>query len=137
MVASKRGRGARNQATKAKPAAEEPTLAAVAPEAEVAADATEATAEDNNGTEQMDQGDEGVAPELAEESAEGEGVAPAEGESAEAQSAEAAEAEKKVEEEKVESGKILIENLPVSYLFDYQEKLKEMFSEHGEIVGIK
>lgn len=131
MVASKRGRGARNQAAKAKPA-EEAAPAAV-PEA-VVADAAEAPADDNNGTELMEQGDEAAA----DQAEDGDGDALPEGESADAaEAAEAEAAEKKAEEEKVESGKILIENLPATYLFDYQEKLKELFSKHGEIIGVK
>lgn len=130
-MVSKRGRGARNQAANSKPVEEAPPAAA--PEPKVAeAEAAEPTAEDNNGIEQlMEQSDEGAAPESTEETAEGEALP--EGESTEAEAAEA----EKAEEEKVESGKILIENLPVSYLFDYQDKLKELFSKHGEIVGVK
>lgn len=132
MVASKRGRGAKNQAAKAKPA-EEAAAPVAAPEVE-AVEASEAPpAEDNNGTELLEQGDEPAPePDAAEE---GDGEAALEAECADA--TEAADAEKKAEEEKVESGKILIENLPATYLFDYQEKLKELFSQHGEIVGIK
>ncbi|CAK1547988.1 unnamed protein product [Leptosia nina] len=40
-------------------------------------------------------------------------------------------------EEKIESGKLLIENLPASFLFEYQDRLKEVFSKYGEINMVK
>ncbi|XP_028170973.1 nucleolar protein 3-like isoform X1 [Ostrinia furnacalis] len=120
MVAQKKGRGAKNQAAKAKAAAaavEEP----VVQEAE-AAEPAEA-AEDNNGdAEAPEQADEAAT----EQAAEGEGH----------ENADEPKPEDK-KEEKVETGKLLVENLPSSYLFDYQEKLKELFSKHGEVLGVK
>ncbi|KAI8429391.1 hypothetical protein MSG28_000034 [Choristoneura fumiferana] len=62
-------------------------------------------------------------------------AAQAEGDGAPGAEAEARPEEPK--EEKVESGKLLVENLPASYLFDYQDKLKELFSKHGEVTNIK
>ncbi|KAL0850630.1 hypothetical protein ABMA28_012386 [Loxostege sticticalis] len=118
MVAQKKGRGAKNQAAKAKAAAavEEPVVEAEAPEVE---------AEDNNGDAEA---------EHAEEAAAG-GEQAADGDQAQENADEAKPEEKK--EEKVETGKLLVENLPSSYLFDYQEKLKELFSKHGEVLGVK
>lgn len=124
MVAQKKGRGAKNQAAKAKAAAqpvEEP-----APEMETS-EPVEA-AEDNNGdAEQAEHTEETAGGDAAD--AEGE-----QGQEAEGGDAAAAEDNK---EAKVESGKILVENLPSSYLFDYQEKLKELFSKHGEVINVK
>lgn len=116
MVAQKKGRGAKNQAAKAKAAAavEEPVQQAEA------VDAAEG-AEDNGLAEQ---GDEAAAG--GEQAAEGEAQ----------ENADEAKVEDK-KEEKVETGKLLVENLPSSYLFDYQEKLKELFSKHGEVLGVK
>ncbi|KAI5637345.1 RNA recognition motif domain-containing protein [Phthorimaea operculella] len=125
MVAQKRGRGAKAQAAKAKAAA---PVEEQAPEAEVAENQEAEASEENNGqAEGADGGDESM-------NAEG-----AEGQDGEAQDA-AADGENKEEEkkeEKVESGKVLVENLPSSYLFDYQDKLKELFSKHGEVIGVK
>lgn len=129
MVAPKRGRGARNQAAKGKATpAEEPQQ--VAPEAEPAAE--EAAPEENNGdSELMEQSEDAAAG----GDAGGATDAPADGD-AEPNAEPEPEPEKK-EEEKVESGKLLVENLPSSYLFDYQEKLKELFSKYGEVTGVK
>ncbi|XP_063633462.1 heterogeneous nuclear ribonucleoprotein A1-like isoform X1 [Cydia splendana] len=122
MVAQKRGRGAKAQAAK-KQAAQ-----AVEEVPEEVAEAVEP--EENNGdSEQVEQGDEGGAGDAPSEEA-----SQAEGEAAEAGGEAPAEEPK---EEKVESGKLLVENLPASYLFDYQDKLKELFSKHGEINAIK
>lgn len=123
MVAQKRGRGAKAQAAKAKvatPAAEEHV-----PDSEV----VEPT-EGNNGQSEQN--------ELAEEGAgdgAGVGAEGQEGEQAENADGDAKADEKK--EDKVESGKLLVENLPSTYLFDYQEKLKELFSKHGEVSSVK
>lgn len=121
MVAQKKGRGAKTQAAKPKPAED------VVEEAEVPEQA-----EENNGvSDQVEHGDDGIAAEGAEnadESTEGD------------QNQENPDGETKTEEkqeEKVETGKLLVENLPSSYLFDYQEKLKELFSKHGEINTVK
>ncbi|XP_073955936.1 uncharacterized protein isoform X2 [Choristoneura fumiferana] len=125
MVAQKRGRGAKAQAAKQKaaPVAEE------VPEAEVA-EAVEEMEENNGDSEQVEQGDEAGAGDAPTEEA-----AQAEGDGAPGAEAEARPEEPK--EEKVESGKLLVENLPASYLFDYQDKLKELFSKHGEVTNIK
>ncbi|XP_048005979.1 uncharacterized protein LOC125241501 isoform X3 [Leguminivora glycinivorella] len=121
MVAQKRGRGAKAAAAK-KQAAQ-----AVEEVPEEVAEAVEP--EENNGdSEQVEQGDEGGAGDAPEEASQ------VEGETAEAGGEAPAE---EVKEEKVESGKLLVENLPASYLFDYQDKLKELFSKHGEINAIK
>lgn len=120
MVAPKKGRGAKSQAAKAKTAAVEEQI----PETEV--EPMEATEENNGESEQAEQGDE-AAGQDGQAQTEGQGQETAEGE---------AKAEDK-KEEKVESGKLLIENLPSSYLFDYQDKLKELFSKHGEVISVK
>lgn len=123
MVAQKKGRGAKTQAAKAKAAA-----AAAIEEQQQEAEVQEPmdAADDNNGdAEQLDQsegavgGEEGAGDDQGQEHAEGD-----------------AKPEDK-KEEKVETGKLLVENLPSSYLFDYQEKLKELFSKHGEVLGVK
>ncbi|XP_013167283.1 PREDICTED: nucleolin-like [Papilio xuthus] len=122
MVAQKRGRGAKAQAAKAKAA----TQAEEVPQPEV--EAMEGTEENNGQTESAEQGDEGPVNEETQETQEND------------QSQENAENETKSEEqkeEKVESGKLLVENLPSSFLFDYQEKLKEIFSKHGEVINVK
>ncbi|KAJ2946751.1 hypothetical protein O0L34_g12811 [Tuta absoluta] len=125
MVAQKRGRGAKAQAAKAKAAA---PVEEQVPEAEVAETAEAEAVEENNGqAEGAEGGDESM-------NADG-----AEGQDGEAQEG-AADGENKEEEkkeEKVESGKVLVENLPSSFLFDYQDKLKELFSKHGEVIGVK
>ncbi|XP_041973640.1 nucleolin-like isoform X2 [Aricia agestis] len=120
MVAPKRGRGARNQAAKAKAEAEE----VAAPDVPEPMEATE----ENNGDAQQET-EEQAAP-AAEGAAE---------EASTEQNQDGNDAEKSEEpkEEKVESGKLLIENLPSSYLFDYQEKLKELFSKYGEVTSVK
>ncbi|CAH0405682.1 unnamed protein product [Chilo suppressalis] len=124
MVAQKKGRGAKNQATKAKAAAQ----AVEEPVAEVeAAEPMEATDENNGDAEQ---------PEQTEEATGGEAEANQQAD----QTQENADGEPKPEEkkeEKVETGKLLVENLPSSYLFDYQDKLKELFSKHGEVLNVK
>lgn len=125
MVAQKKGRGAKNQAAKAKAAAqpvEEP-----APEMETS---EPVEAEDNNGeAEQIEHNEDGAGDTSV---AEGSGDADQSQDNAEG---DATGEDKK--EEKVESGKILVENLPSTYLFDYQEKLKELFSKHGEVTNVK
>ncbi|XP_026323907.1 heterogeneous nuclear ribonucleoprotein A1-like isoform X2 [Hyposmocoma kahamanoa] len=123
MVAQKRGRGAKAQAAKAKavtPAAEEQV-----PDSEV----VESIEENNGQTEQNEHAEEGAG--------DGAGVG---GEGQEGEQAENADGDAKADdkkEDKVESGKLLVENLPSSYLFDYQEKLKELFSKHGEVTSVK
>lgn len=121
MVAQKKGRGAKTQAAKAKAAA----AVVEEPQQEVEQEPMEA-AEDNNGdSEQQDQSEGAVGGEEA---------------AGEDQGQEGADGDAKPEdkkEEKVETGKLLVENLPSSYLFDYQEKLKELFSKHGEVLGVK
>ncbi|CAG4927930.1 unnamed protein product [Colias eurytheme] len=117
MVAPKRGRGAAQKKAKANEEVSQPE-----PEPTEAMEATE----ENNGDAQAEAQEEAPAEETAE---------PAEGEQ-EAQSTEEAKPEEP-KEEKVESGKLLVENLPSSYLFDYQDKLKELFSKHGEINSVK
>ncbi|CAH2068146.1 unnamed protein product, partial [Iphiclides podalirius] len=122
MVAQKKGRGAKNQAAKAKAANQQEEV----PPPEV--EAMEGTEENNGQTESTEQGDEAIATD--------EGAEPQDGD----QSQENADNETKAEEqkeEKVETGKLLVENLPSSYLFDYQEKLKEMFLKYGEIISVK
>lgn len=123
MVAQKRGRGAKAQAAaKAKAAQAEEQVA----DAEMAeAGAPEATEETENGN--------------AEQAEQGEEAAPAETEGGENQGEPQTNSEQQpeVKEEKVEPGKLLVENLPSSFLFDYQEKLKELFSKHGEVVSVK
>ncbi|KAG6457763.1 nucleolin 1 isoform X2 [Manduca sexta] len=122
MVAQKKGRGAKNQASKAKAAAQ-PEEQVQEPETSEMPEAAE-----NNG-ESEQTGEESAGAET------GDAVEHAEGEQQEG-----AEGEPKPEdkpEEKVESGKLLVENLPSSYLFDYQEKLKELFSKHGEVINVK
>ncbi|CAH2100447.1 unnamed protein product [Euphydryas editha] len=121
MVAQKKGRGAKNQAAKAK--ANQP--AEEVPETEVA-EPVEA-AEENNGDAQPEveqaeaAGGEGATEEqTGEQNQEGDDSKPEE-----------------QKEDKVESGKLLVENLPSSYLFDYQDKLKELFSKHGEVISVK
>ncbi|XP_072935371.1 uncharacterized protein [Epargyreus clarus] len=121
MVAPKKGRGAKNQAAgKAKQAA------ASQPEEVVDAEAPEAMQAEDNGDAQAEQADEAAAADDAAEAQEGD---------AQDDSADPKPEDQK--EEKVESGKLLVENLPSSYLFDYQEKLKELFSKHGEVTGVK
>jgi hypothetical protein len=122
MVAQKKGRGAKNQAMKAKAAAQ----AVEEPVAEIEAQEPMEAGEGNNGdAEQANHGDEGAG---------GDGAADQDL-SQEIGDGEAKPEDKK--EEKVETGKLLVENLPSSYLFDYQEKLKELFSKHGEVIGVK
>ncbi|XP_026501112.1 uncharacterized protein LOC113404442 isoform X2 [Vanessa tameamea] len=120
MVAQKKGRGAKNQGAKAK--ANQPTQEV--PEAEVA---EPVETDENNGDAQpeSEQVETTGAEEATEEQTEGE----------QNQGDEAKPEEQK--EDKVESGKLLVENLPSSYLFDYQEKLKELFSKHGDVVSVK
>ncbi|XP_047540785.1 uncharacterized protein LOC125073790 isoform X1 [Vanessa atalanta] len=120
MVAQKKGRGAKNQGAKAK--ANQPTQEV--PEAEVA---EPVETDENNGDAQpeSEQAETTGAEEATEEQTEGE----------QNQGDEAKPEEQK--EDKVESGKLLVENLPSSYLFDYQEKLKELFSKHGDVVSVK
>ncbi|XP_037963950.2 heterogeneous nuclear ribonucleoproteins A2/B1 isoform X1 [Plutella xylostella] len=126
MVAPKRGRGGRGgAAAKAKAAA----AAAVEEPAPEEVPETMEASEDNNG-------DAAAAEQEAEDNAADQSTEeqPADGEQ------DAADTEPKPEdkkEEKVESGKLLVENLPASYLFDYQEKLKELFSKHGEVTAVK
>lgn len=126
MVAPKRGRGGRGgAAAKAKAAA---AAAVEEPAPEEVPETLEAS-EDNNG-------DAAAAEQEAEDNAADQSTEeqPADGEQ------DAADTEPKPEdkkEEKVESGKLLVENLPASYLFDYQEKLKELFSKHGEVTAVK
>ncbi|KAJ8734378.1 hypothetical protein PYW07_014929 [Mythimna separata] len=125
MVAQKKGRGAKNQAAKAKAAAQ--AAEEQAPEMETS---EPVEAEDNNGeAEQAEHGDDSAAAEAG--GAEGSGDADQSQENAD----DAGGDDKK--EDKVESGKILVENLPSTYLFDYQEKLKELFSKHGEVTNVK
>ncbi|CAG5034867.1 unnamed protein product [Parnassius apollo] len=122
MVAQKKGRGAKTQAAKAKTANQNEEV----PQSEV--EAMEGTEENNGQTESVEQVEDTTAAEEAPEGQEAE------------QKEENADGETKAEEqkeEKVESGKLLVENLPSSYLFDYQEKLKELFSKHGEVVSVK
>ncbi|XP_046971414.1 uncharacterized protein LOC124538406 isoform X1 [Vanessa cardui] len=118
MVAQKKGRGAKNQGAKAK--ANQP--AQEVPEAEVA---EPVETDENNGDAQPEQAEATGAEEATEEQTEGE----------QNQGDDAKPEEQK--EDKVESGKLLVENLPSSYLFDYQEKLKELFSKHGDVVSVK
>lgn len=120
MGAPKKGRGAANQAVKAK---------ANQPE-EVADNDIAENVEENNGDAQpeSEQAEQVAGADVEhEEQAEGgenqEGNEEAKGE--------------ETKEEKIDTGKILVENLPPSYLFDYQDKLKELFSKHGEIVSVK
>ncbi|CAH0747773.1 unnamed protein product [Diatraea saccharalis] len=124
MVAQKKGRGAKNQATKAKAAAQ----AVEEPVAEVEAQEPMEAADENNGdTEQAEHTDDAAGGDAAA------------GQQSE-QTSENADGEAKPEEkkeEKVETGKLLVENLPSSYLFDYQDKLKELFSKHGEVLSVK
>lgn len=123
MVAQKKGRGAKNQAAKAKAAAQ--AAEEQAPEIETS---EPVEAEDNNGeAEQAEQGDEPATGEAG--GAEG-------GDADQSQNTEGEGGDDK-KEDKVESGKILVENLPSTYLFDYQEKLKELFSKHGEVTNVK
>lgn len=120
MVAQKRGRGAKAQAAKAKAAT--PAVEETVPDTEVAD-----PIEENNG--QSEQAEEGAG--------DGAGVG---GDGLEGEQAENADGDAKGDdkkEDKVESGKLLVENLPSSFLFDYQEQLKELFSKHGEILGVK
>lgn len=118
MVAQKKGRGAKAQAAKAKPVAQ-PEEPVQEPETSEMIEA-----EENNGeAEQAEATEEAVASE-----------APAEGEQ---QNADGEAKPEEKPEEKVESGKLLVENLPSSYLFDYQDKLKELFSKHGEVINVK
>ncbi|XP_045507920.1 nucleolin-like [Colias croceus] len=117
MVAPKRGRGAAQKKAKANEEVSQPE-----PEPTEAMEATE----ENNGDAQAEAQEEAPAEEAADQ---------AEGEQ-EAQNTEEAKPEEP-KEEKVESGKLLVENLPSSYLFDYQDKLKELFSKHGEINSVK
>lgn len=120
MVAPKKGRGAKNQAVKAK---------ANQPE-EVADNDIAENVEENNGEAQpeSEQAEQAAgADEEHEEQAEG----------AENQEGDEEVKGEETKEEKVETGKILVENLPPSYLFDYQDKLKELFSKHGEIISVK
>ncbi|CAB3258925.1 unnamed protein product [Arctia plantaginis] len=126
MVAQKKGRGAKNQAAKAKAAA--PAVEEPAPEMETS-EPVEAVEDNNGDAEQAEQSEEAAVGE-AGDSEQQEGEQNQEN----AEGGDAANAEK---EAKVESGKILVENLPSSYLFDYQEKLKELFSKHGEIINVK
>ncbi|CAH0600884.1 unnamed protein product [Chrysodeixis includens] len=125
MVAQKKGRGAKNQAAKAKAAAQ--AVEEQAPEMET----TEPVeAEDNNGeAEQAEAGDDTAAGDSSITETGGEGDT-----SQENADGDAGEEKK---EDKVESGKILVENLPSTYLFDYQDKLKELFSKHGEVTNVK
>lgn len=126
MVAQKKGRGAKNQAAKAKAAAQ--AAEEQAPEMETS---EPVEAEDNNGeAEQAEQGDESTVADTS--AVEGSGDADQSQENADG---DATADDKK--EDKVESGKILVENLPSTYLFDYQEKLKELFSKHGEVTNVK
>lgn len=105
----------------------------VEPEAEAAAEAevlaVDETPEENNGEsaeveEQASQESSGVEESAAESS-----------EAAEPVKEEKPAEEKK--EEKVETGKLLVENLPSSLLFEYQDKLKDIFSKYGEIISVK
>ncbi|XP_034841063.1 uncharacterized protein [Maniola hyperantus] len=122
MVA-RRGRGAKAQP--AKPKTNEPEAAA---EAEVAEQVE--TAEENNGEAPAEQADDTVGGEEGAEEQSGETEA---GD----QSKEEQPKPEEPKEEKVEPGKLLVENLPPSYLFDYQDKLKELFSKHGEVTSVK
>ncbi|KAM3957004.1 uncharacterized protein ACR2FA_008940 isoform 1-T1 [Aphomia sociella] len=122
MVAQKKGRGAKSQAAKAKAAA---VAEEQIPETEV--EPMEASDENNGESEQVEQGDDAAGQDGGQEHAEGDQSQEADGEG---------KTEDK-KEEKVESGKLLVENLPSSCLFDYQDKLKELFSKHGEIIGVK
>lgn len=122
MVAQKKGRGAKTPA-KAKPVVQAEEQVQDAETSEIME-----TEENNGEAEQTEQVEEDAG-----------GAETVEG-NTEEQSQEGADVEAKTEEkpeEKVESGKLLVENLPSSYLFDYQEKLKELFSKHGEVISVK
>ncbi|CAK1599285.1 unnamed protein product [Parnassius mnemosyne] len=121
MVAQKKGRGAKTQAAKPKTANQNEEV----PQSEV--EAMEGTEENNGQTESAEQVEDTTTAEEAPEQETEQNQENADGE---------AKAEEQ-KEEKVESGKLLVENLPSSYLFDYQEKLKELFSKHGEVVSVK
>ncbi|XP_045761556.1 nuclear localization sequence-binding protein-like isoform X2 [Maniola jurtina] len=122
MVA-RRGRGGKN--TPAKPKTNQPEAAA---EAEVAEQVE--TAEENNGEAPAEQTEDTTGGEEGAEEQSGQTEA---GD----QIKEEQPKPEEPKEEKVESGKLLVENLPPSYLFDYQDKLKELFSKHGEVTSVK
>ncbi|XP_068628830.1 RNA-binding protein 34-like isoform X1 [Battus philenor] len=120
MVAQKKGRGAKTQAAKAKAANQEEVS-----QSEV--EAMEGLEENNGQNESGEQVDDTQIGDEGQEMQEGE---------QNQENSEEAKAEDQ-KEEKVESGKLLVENLPSSYLFDYQDKLKELFSKHGEVISVK
>lgn len=124
MVAQKRGRGAKGQAMKTRAAP--PVEEAPVEQPELNEEAMESSEGNGEAADQQELSEDA----LLEGDVEGEETQPegAEGENAEGTAP---------VEEKVESGKILIENLPSSYLFDYQDKLKEIFSKYGEIVSVR
>ncbi|GBP17331.1 hypothetical protein EVAR_17817_1 [Eumeta japonica] len=125
MVAPKRGRGAKAQAAKAKA---ETNVEPDSQESTEISETVENPPEDtNNGESEQQEHTEESAPEGTEEPH-------ADGENQEEnQPGDQKEDEKK----EPESGKLLVENLPSNYLFDYQEKLKDLFSKHGEVVNVK
>lgn len=136
MVAPKRGRGAKAAQAKAKAAVQEeqPQPAAEQGDAEGAADDTVEPMEENNGAAEAGEA------EGAGEAAAGEPVAEGADQTPASDGAAPADEEPKPEEpkeEKVEPGKILVENLPTSLLFDYQDRVKEIFSKHGEVISVK
>lgn len=128
MVAQKRGRGARGQALKTRTAAqaeEQPVE-----QAEVTENIAETAEGNGENAEQTEMSEDTLLEsdgDAEEKTTEG----------AETAAPEASEATEETKEEKVESGKILVENLPSSFLFDYQDKLKEIFSKHGEVINVK
>lgn len=92
----------------------------------------EATEEDNIEDAQSEAQEENASEEAVEQQED----AGQTGVEAEQETSEETKPEEE-KEEKIEPGKILVEKLPSSFLFDYQDKLKELFSKHGEINKVK
>lgn len=128
MVAQKRGRGAKGQPAKTHAAAQS-TEEQLLEQSETTEQVPETTEGNGDAAEQQELSEDAL---LA-----GDGDGDDHQAEGGAEVADATEASAETKEEKVESGKVLIENLPLSYLFDYQEKLKELFSKHGEVTAVK
>lgn len=133
MVAQKRGRGAKGQSPKTRAAAAAPVVEDLPMEQEAAVQPVEAGGNGEAASEQQEEAIENALLEGADEATEQDADMP----ETEQEQETPAVTKKEEEEEKVESGKLLVENLPTSFLFDYQDKLKELFSKHGDILSIK
>lgn len=134
MVAQKRGRGGKGQSPRGRVVAAAPVAEDQSMEQETVAEQPVEAEAGGNGEATLEQQEEANENALLEGAdAEQDADMP----ETEQEQETPAVAKKEEEEDKMESGKLLVENLPTCYLFDYQQKLKELFSKHGDILSIK